>query len=220
MMRLLSDDQGHDRPARRRILAMAGAFYGTLALVSLGWAWLAGYDQLFWDPRRSTWLGFVLAALAGIVLGLVVTGVSRIIERYRWARELSRWLRSAMGPLRFIDALWLALLSGVIEELFFRGVLQRSLGLVAASLIFGAVHLPPSRELWPWPVMAAMLGLLFGVAVGWTGNLAFPIAAHVVINLVNLYRICGTAHIEASSAVSRGSLQQLGSAPSIGDDEG
>ncbi len=70
-------------------------------------------------------------------------------------------------PLTFFGALWVLALG---EELFFRGLLQQWLsdwtrnpwvGLVLASLIFGAAHLWYD---WRFAVLAAIAGLFYGFA--------------------------------------------------------
>jgi len=76
----------------------------------------------------------------------------------------------------------LALCSAVSEEVFFRGVLQREVGIVAASAVFGLLHpLGIAYVLWAATVGAG-LGALFAV----TGSLAAPAAAHGIYNLLAL----------------------------------
>ncbi|CAP54415.1 putative protease [Gluconacetobacter diazotrophicus PA1 5] len=90
----------------------------------------------------------------------------------------------------------LAACAGVIEELAFRGLLQRQIaylsgrtwiGVVAQAAIFGAAHL------YQGPVLAAqitVLGLLFGAAAAVRGSLVPGMFAHVLEDalsgLVNL----------------------------------
>jgi membrane protease YdiL (CAAX protease family) len=73
--------------------------------------------------------------------------------------------------------------------MLFRGALQPAVGLVWASLIFGACHFLPRRELVAWSLFAALMGFAFGALYEWTGQLAAPIAAHALINGVNLPRL-------------------------------
>lgn len=77
------------------------------------------------------------------------------------------------------DIVVLALLSGVSEELFFRGVLLPEIGLVPSSVLFGLLHaLNPTYALW-----ATVTGAGFGVLALYGGSLLLPIAAHVTYNL-------------------------------------
>jgi len=102
-------------------------------------------------------------------------------------RDLNRICEDILVPmarnLRLIDMVALAALSGVSEELFFRGVVQALLGLTAASVLFGVLH-------WLGPVYAAWaagVGGLLGLAYTTTGNLVVPATMHTVYNLAALF---------------------------------
>lgn len=80
----------------------------------------------------------------------------------------------------------------LVEELFFRGLLQTRLvarygavvGIPVASLIFGAAHLMawdgPYTLAYAWSIAGA--GLVFGLARHHSGRLGTSIAAHAVFN--------------------------------------
>lgn len=88
-----------------------------------------------------------------------------------------------------------ALVTPLIEELFFRGLIYRSLlkrrrsahrSMLVTTAIFIAPHLP-SAESWGGLVSLAAaigtLGLAFNLACHWTGNrLVAPIVAHAFVN--------------------------------------
>jgi membrane protease YdiL (CAAX protease family) len=104
-------------------------------------------------------------------------------------RHFQRDLRTRLLPLlahiRFIDALMLACLAGLSEEVFFRGVLQPEIGMVWASLAFGLLHaLSMTYVLW-----ATAMGGYLGYLAHWSGSLWPPIVAHSVIDLVGLWYI-------------------------------
>jgi len=109
----------------------------------------------------------------------------------RGLRRAWDWLESGLGPsLGVPEVLVLALCSAVSEEIFFRGVLQREVGIVAASAVFGLLHpLGVAYVLWAGAVGAGLGGLFVA-----TGSLAAPAAAHGVYNLVALLylRRCST----------------------------
>jgi membrane protease YdiL (CAAX protease family) len=112
-------------------------------------------------------------------------------------------------PLRatvsFLVSFALALLTaGMVEEFFFRGVLQSRLvsylgskwrGLLVASMLFGLFHLPmvyyspyePTHGNLVWAlagviVEQGMIGILLGVLWARTHNLAAPLLVHALIN--------------------------------------
>lgn len=177
--------------AGTRMLGLAAALYGLFAAGAFVWAYLADRSPL-WDPAVFTWplLGWGLAA--GLALGLLTVGLSRLlVARLAWARSLYLWFREVLGPLTIGQVAALALLSSVGEELLFRGAMQPALGLWPTTLIFAVLHFPSRLQLWPWTVMAALLGLLFGLLTLWSGNVAGATLAHLVINLLNLRHITG-----------------------------
>jgi len=126
----------------------------------------------------------------GLLAGLLALAVSELLTRWTpLGRALSDLLADSLGPLRRGDAWLLALASGLAEEMFFRGALQAKVGLVWASLAFGAAHFLPRRELVLWSAYAVAMGLGLGALYEWTGQLAAPVAAHVLVNAINLPRL-------------------------------
>ncbi|MCU4187421.1 CPBP family intramembrane metalloprotease [Acidiferrimicrobium sp. IK] len=64
------------------------------------------------------------------------------------------------------------------EELFFRGFLWHRAGVVAALLVYGAVHIPARKVIL---VVAALLGgAAWGALFSWTGGLVAPVASHLL----------------------------------------
>ncbi len=175
-----------DDPSKSRFLRNALLFYLPVALSSLAW--------LHW--RRGALLETLLgpeppaALLLGAAAGAAVMAVGVALGRsFAFARRMERTLAALVGPLPRTHCLAAGVLSGVSEEIFFRGVLQPVLGLVATSLLFGAVHPPLVRSLWPWTIFATTTGFLLGWLFEATGALLAPIACHAVVNMVNLSRL-------------------------------
>jgi hypothetical protein len=100
---------------------------------------------------------------------------------------LAAALAGVLGRRSVVECVVLALASGIAEEAFFRGALQPHVGLVAASVIFGAVHFVPRREFLPWTAFAIAAGFLLGWLFEHSGNLVAPVVAHATINAVNLW---------------------------------
>ena len=138
-------------------------------------------------PTDQDWWAFVKSLGLGVFIGLTLVCLSRLlVMRFAWARTLSEEFKVLLGPLNGKEIALLAGLSGVAEELLFRGVLQPALGLWLTSAIFGLVHVGPNRRFLPWTFMAAVAGLCFGVALHITGSLVAPVVAHFTINYLNL----------------------------------
>ena len=168
---------------------MAGVFYGLL--LAAAWAWRTGWagePLLYADAeaaaRGVAWLADLGWGLAG---GAAVIGVSWLAtSRSRWGERLARALAELVGRPSVGQIALLALASGVGEEAFFRGALQPRVGLVGASLFFALAHFVPRREMLPWSGFSLVAGLALGALFEWSGNLVAPIAAHALVNGVNL----------------------------------
>lgn len=175
-------------------MLVSTVIYGLLSVAAMLWSGLRG-DWSPWDADDA-WLPFgngarIALSLAGgaLVAALTVASTRLLVRRARWARTLHTDFRAVLGPLSGLEIAAYALLSGIAEELFFRGAMQPATGLVLTSVIFGAVHLGPSRRYWVWTVWAGAMGLVFGALVVLTGNLYGAILAHLVINYENLHFI-------------------------------
>jgi membrane protease YdiL (CAAX protease family) len=143
-----------------------------------------------WDPLIGLGLGIAAVIVAG--------GASYGVDRAFGAEEATSNvpvddLTSFRDFAVFFVAV--AIITPIVEELFFRGLLYRSLlkrgrnaarAIVTTTLLFVVPHLP-AVDTWPEVVSLfasiAILGLAFNLACHWTGNrLAAPIVAHVVVN--------------------------------------
>lgn len=84
----------------------------------------------------------------------------------------------------------------VTEELFFRGILYRSIrdaygvpaGLIASSIAFGAVHYisAPIADALLLQIVMVGTGLALALIYEWRANLVAPIAAHIAFNIVGI----------------------------------
>lgn len=174
------------------IVRMGLLFYGAMGVAALLWRMSTPGDSILHpslDAEARAWS--VPAAIGvGLAAGLLAIGLSEALTRWTaLGRALSDLLAESIGPLGRGDAWLLAFASGLAEEMFFRGALQAKVGLVGASLLFGAAHFLPRRELVLWSVFAVAMGLGLGGLYEWTGQLAAPIAAHVLVNGINLPRL-------------------------------
>jgi membrane protease YdiL (CAAX protease family) len=196
------------------MLRLAAILYAALTAGAVLWCWLA--DRLPWplyDPELSSFRLLVIGLGAGTGLGVVVVLLSRLmVARLPWARGLYRFFREALGPLDWGRVTALAVFSSIGEELFFRGAMQPALGLWITTLIFAVLHFPSRISLWPWTVMAGVLGLAFGILTQHTGSVAGATLAHFLINLLNL------GHIAQFPAPEE-NLPALDRAPSMANHE-
>jgi len=191
-------DPGRDAPGPAPSSGEAGAtrfvrfglyFYGGMIAVALFWRMgVYGESILYSGPSAaSAGVRPLHDAGIGLAVGLTVVAGSHLLTRWtHWGETLARRLGEAIGRMSTPDAVLLATASGLGEELFFRGALQPRVGLVVASLLFGAVHFVPRREMLAWTGFAVVVGLLLGALFEWTGNVLAPVVAHTVVNAINL----------------------------------
>ena len=179
------DLEGESRPS---LVPLAGLFYAAIFGAALLWGAIEGRAPVFAPGAREVdWWGDTGIGLAA---GLLVVGLSDLITRLTsWGERTARILGEMIGQLRIGDALWLALVSSIAEEVLFRGAIQPHLGLVGTSLIFGLAYLAPRRDLLPWTLMAIGAGFVMGGLFEWTGNVLAPIATHFTVNAINLYQL-------------------------------
>ena len=165
--------------------------YVPLAIAAMAWAWFAG-DRLAWRyPSPTSDAAYperlLLSLALGVGLGVAVVLLTPVfVQRAAWARALQAELGPIAKAFSERDITLVALMSGVGEELFFRGAMQPVLGLLLTSAIFGALHTGPKRVFLPWTLWAFVMGLLFGWIAEFTGVLWGPVVAHVYINQRNL----------------------------------
>ena len=165
-----------------RLLGIAALFYGAFILVAGAIGALSGRNVF--DPGGP--LLFVLSLGTGTAFFTVALGL--IVYK---AFPVFRKLAGEIAPVvvdgtRGRALVLLAVLSGVGEEALFRGALQPEIGIVAASLLFGALHVGPGRRYLLWTVWAVGAGFLFGVLYEWTDGILAPVIAHALHNAVTL----------------------------------
>ncbi len=181
--------EGDAPDAENRLVRLSLFFYGAMMAAAL--IWRVGFygEPIFFFSEQAAIKGMSLGrdAANGLGVGLLTVALSRLWTEYSASGDrMGRAMAQALGPLSGPHALLLALASGMGEELFFRGALQPRVGWVAASLLFGAVHFVPRRDMLPWTGFAVVMGGVLGGLFEWTGNLVAPIVAHTVINGLNL----------------------------------
>ncbi len=161
-----------------RFVGLAAAFYAALLLAAAILGTFTGRNAFAIGERLVFDLSVGVAAACGTVIsGLVLYRLSPVLRKI--SAELAPHL---VDGARKRDLVLVSIFSGIGEEVFFRGALQPVIGLVAASLLFGAVHVGPDRRYLVWTLWAAGAGFLFGALYLWTGGILAPVTAHVVHN--------------------------------------
>lgn len=197
---------GATKSAGASFYRIAWLFYLGLAIAGLLWVGAQRGRlglELFFDPG-SWWID----CGAGIALGGGLLAFWWLLLHFVVAaRTLEEELARLLAPLAVAEAISLAVISAIAEELFFRGALQGALGFLPAAVLFALLHAGPGKGFRIWTLFALAGGLTLGALVALRGPLGGAILAHLIVNGVNLVRL-----------VRRGGLRQAepGGSPASG----
>ncbi len=179
---------------------------GIFILPSLIVAWLASVNPFSYLGFKNTtsWTGFGLMLLVLLSIEPVVAysgilnqnmslpGFMAGIEEWMKGMETKAmdlteaFLKVDTLPGLGVNLFMIALLPAIGEELFFRGLIQRVLkkwfknihiAVIVTSILFSSVHM----QFYGF-IPRFILGMLFGYLYAWSGNIWYPILAHLVNN--------------------------------------
>jgi membrane protease YdiL (CAAX protease family) len=139
----------------------------------------------FWPRSREWGIGAVHYAIflpLAAILAHLISFVSPRIPPFGWEKT------SLLAVAYFFGTLWVLALA---EELLFRGLLQQWLvawlhsewiGLIAASLIFGSVHVfyRPFPN-WKLAVLASLAGVCYGLAFRRARSIRASMVTHALV---------------------------------------
>ena len=194
------------------------ALVGELLLVLLALIW-AHYRGIPLRVVGETWyrdagVGAVVAA----AFAIVNFGVLCRAPAYRPVRAMRGVYRDLLKPafagIGVREVVAVSIAAGVGEELLFRGVLQPEIGLIPASLVFGALH-TGGRGTLAFGCWVALMGAGLGWLAAATGGLLAPIVAHALYDAAALVYIRWGRDC-AAVADRHGGRQETREAPSIG----
>lgn len=176
----------HDKAVVRVIVGFY-FFFGLAGLLLIGWRvdGESAFDP--WGGGGRRWPLFLVTA----VLLVAAVHIASLWAVRHW-RSLGRGIlemREWLGNLSRGEILAIALASGLAEEIVFRGWLLNEVGLFWSSLLFGAVHVPPTRNWLYWPLFAFLMGLVLGALCLWTDSLIYAVLVHAGINFTNILRL-------------------------------
>jgi membrane protease YdiL (CAAX protease family) len=169
----------------RRLLTIALLAEGAVGVIGALWMMLRHL------PFDTGPLGPALAAgIAGAALMAVVNHwVLRSAPDVPLVRSLRSVYRNILEPMfvriGWFDVAAISIAAGVCEEILFRGAVQQELGLLPASVLFGAAHLGGSGTVG-FGIWAAVIGVFLGTLAMQTQGLLAPIVAHAAYDALAL----------------------------------
>lgn len=166
-----------------------------LIIISLFWIYIGHpntfkisglYGFMLLSPFRNMEFGLKSLGI-GIAASLILVSLSLLITlTYEpFKKSMITLDQMIISKIEKFDIIPVALLSGIAEELFFRGILQTSIGLYASNIIFALLHFP-GKEFWVYSLWTLFAGLFLGNIYDYTNNLFIVIVAHVMNNFLAL----------------------------------
>lgn len=149
---------------------------------------------LYYIFRRDHWLNdiwngqwsLLMIIYTGLLAGMGVRFLTLIFGQ-AWPNYQDVIEETVMRSLEGMDNLDLFLISflpAIVEELFFRGLLQSFVGIFLSSLVFAILHWGFVKKLWIYGVHALVISLFFGWLYLETGSLLTTVIAHFINNFL------------------------------------
>ena len=185
---------GHNAPCQgapwimtRSLVVIAVAGEGALVVVALIWQRLRGIPLAAGagEPWEEVLAGTATAVALALVNWYLLCGAPSLRPVTTIRRLYRDSLKPFFGGVGVVDLAVISVAAGIGEELLFRGVLQAEVGLVLASLIFGILHMGGTGTLAFGAWVAAIGGVLGGLAI-WTEGLLAPMVAHALYDAAAL----------------------------------
>ncbi len=197
----VSDDPVTDLPlADHSQILMGHAIGQSLALVIYLWLCRTGSGRARPTVRSAAARGL----LAMVVVWPIVAGTSMVTSYIAGLIQgepvdviahgtLAQIAESPAGPWLVVMLIQVGLVAPLLEEVMYRGILQRTMksldlggwtGIVITSVVFVAMHAGVVQ--WHALPPLFLLSLGFGWVYERTGRLAAPIAMHIMFNALNL----------------------------------
>jgi membrane protease YdiL (CAAX protease family) len=139
------------------------------------------------NPLREIGIGLILGIAAwGVVVAALVV-VALVIYALHGEAALPKappavvpWLAALPLTIRFA----ISLSAGVVEETFFRGLLQPRMGIVVSTSMFALAHLSYGQ---PFMLLGiTLLSLIYALLVRWRQTILPSIAAHALFDGIQL----------------------------------
>lgn len=180
----------------RTFIVLAVIFEFGFALLGLAIAWVAGFQLSSLLPPSESWLD---SAGWGLVATMPLLPVLAATLRCRWRplvslrRTVCRFVRRLFTRASCWDIAAVSLAAGLGEEILFRGAIQPlasaattpTVGLVIASLLFGAAHAASWTYFW----LATIVGCYLGWLTLLRGEIISAVVVHSLYDFVALLAI-------------------------------
>jgi CAAX amino terminal protease family. len=150
----------------------------------------------FWSFSKIKALPMIVCAVFGIALNMLMVGVLTFIPM----RQQSV-INNMIGDNFILEIVSIALLTPILEEIIFRGIVLKRLSkmmklpiaIFLQSLIFAIVHFDPVQS-----VCSFILGIVLGLVYIWFDSIWFAVVFHIMYNItsITILHIAGNAEVK------------------------
>ncbi|MEW5822621.1 MAG: CPBP family intramembrane glutamic endopeptidase [Cyanobacteriota bacterium] len=131
-----------------------------------------------------TTLYALVAALILTALNFIVVFIlPKFLSVFKPMREAYDEVCHIVANAQPLSAILIAILSGLAEEILFRGVIQQITGILIASILFGVLHIYNKKTIF-YGLYAIFIGYYLGLIYIYTQSLWAPILVHMINNAI------------------------------------
>jgi membrane protease YdiL (CAAX protease family) len=164
---------------RFKLLFLALVVEGAAFIVALFLArqWGIALFPLTQHLLRDLLIGTAAATIPFVLFIFTLSEKAEAIPLLGSVRRIMRGeIKVVFSSATVVDICLISLWAGFAEELLFRGVIQARWGLVAASILFGALHFVTPA----YALMAMVIGFYIGLLQHLFQSLLIPIQLHAI----------------------------------------
>lgn len=176
------------RLTERNILRVTFAVEGLLVIIFLIWARFRNFSSSPYPGASAIVLG-VLLSVPLCLFSYAFFGPRCYKSKHlRSCYEFKdRVIKPLADALSWKSAALVSASAGIGEELFFRGLVQYELGIVASSILFALLHFGPAFfHHWFIGTLYILIGFYFGWLYSWSGDIWLPITVHAAYDFFAL----------------------------------
>jgi membrane protease YdiL (CAAX protease family) len=174
-----------------QFIKISSLFYVVMTLVGLVIIYFSGGDMAMFEWGTSEKDAMHALRIVFLTVGILYC-LGDLMEFFPDYQDVKDMMTQTLAGLPLWAPPVLGILSGVGEEVLFRGALQPLLGWIPTSIVFGLVHLAPASSsggprITSWSLATGVAGLLLGYVFLRTERLLPCILAHACINCFSMY---------------------------------
>ncbi|MFZ4581613.1 MAG: CPBP family intramembrane glutamic endopeptidase [Paludibacter sp.] len=204
---LLTDSDLQNTNSVKQMQLIQSLFLFVLVPFLMAYLWSESplhYLQLKTKTKFSNYILVAITMIVAIPFINLLTGLNKQLSLPDALSPLENWMKATEIQLEtitlrilnvhtiqdlIVNLMLVAVLAGLGEELFFRGIIQKILGekrnafiaIWVAAFIFSTIHLQ-FYGFFP----RLLLGAFFGYLLVWSNNLWLPILAHTLNNAIGV----------------------------------